>query len=139
MQADFDLEADGSIRPLQRGRPKGFSQKRAKELDKQENPEGDDQTSWSVRKTKAAVDKLEADAANAWLKNKIESGEYLSRSAYREASATLLAELAQGLRSLPDTLERKYNLAPDVVEHIQLTVDEMLNTVAQGLELFVSE
>lgn len=138
MHADFDLETDGRVRPVTRGRPPGYSPKKAAEMEAgKEDADGNDQTSLSVRKTRAAVDKMEAEAANTWLKHKVDSGEYLSRTAFREASATLLAELAQGLRSLPDTLERRYNLTPEVVQQIQATVDQSLHSIAQGLELFV--
>lgn len=73
------------------------------------------------------------------LKLKIDSKEYLSRTAFREASATLLAELAQALRSLPDTLERRHALPANIVLEIEKTIDEALATVASGLELFVDE
>lgn len=73
------------------------------------------------------------------LKLKIDSKEYLARSAFREASATLLAELAQGLRSIPDTLERKHALEPRVVQEIEAVIADGLSTVAAGLELFVGD
>lgn len=79
------------------------------------------------------------EAAKAGL-NEIElkkaTGEYLSRTAFREASATLLAQLAHGLRSLPDTLERKHALEPHVVQSIESTIDQALGQIAAGLELF---
>ena len=137
MHADFELDDSGFVSPIRRGRPKGYSPKKAAQMGAEGTADGEDQTSLSVRKAKAALDKMEADAANAWLKYKIDSKEYLPRSAFREASATLQAELAQGLRSVPDTLERKFNLPPEVVQHVQEAIDAALNSVAQGLELFV--
>ena len=144
MKADFDLEADGTVTPSTRGgrregsgRPKGYSPKRAKELNDDDTPvDGEDVTSTAVRKARAVASKAEADAQQAWLDLRVAQKEYLSRSAFREASATLLAELAQGLRSIPDTLERKYGLPPEQVVYVQNTIDAAMQSVAEGLELF---
>ena len=38
--------------------------------------------------------------------------------------------------ALPDILERKYSLPPEALEVIQLTIDESLDAVADGLALF---
>lgn len=148
MHADFDLEADGSVTPRKvkfrdgRGRPKGYSQRKAKDIadgNAQANMDGDDAdvTDLSLRKARAMASKTEADAANAWLKHKIDSGEYLSRVAFREACATMLSELAQALRSLPDALERRHGLAPEVVQAVEATIDETLASAASSLEMFV--
>lgn len=144
MNADFDLTPDGVVVPSSRGgrregagRPKGYSPKRAKDMSREgEVSEGDDQTSLTVRKARAVASKAEADAQQAWLDLRVAQKEYLSRSAFREASATLLAELAQGLRSIPDTLERKYGLPPEQVVYVQNTIDAAMQSVAEGLELF---
>jgi len=61
------------------------------------------------------------------------SGEYLPRAAFREATATLLATLAQRLRSLPDELERRCPLSPEVLERIEQVVDEVLANAADDL------
>lgn len=96
------------------------------------------------RKTEDAIDferaRARNEAAKAGLNElqlKINSGEYLARDAFREASATLLAELAQGLRSLSDRIERRHALPPAVILEIEQTIDDALATVASGLELFV--
>lgn len=118
------------------GAPKGYSRKRADEIANGAPADGDERTNIAVRKAKAVAEKAEWDAKQAELNYRVDNKEYLSRGAYREASATLLSELAQGLRSIPDTLERKFGLAPDVVQHIQQTIDERMQAVAEGLELF---
>lgn len=156
MQADFDLFEDGSVRPVQstrekvkfrdgRGRPRGYSPEKAAEINRRMADgdetalDGEDATSLSIRKAMAAVSKTEADAANAWLKHKIDSGEYLPRTAFREAAATVLAEIAQALRSLPDALERRHGLSPEVVQAVEATIDDTLSGAASTLELFVQE
>lgn len=120
------------------GAPRGYSRKKAKEIESgsAEAVDGEDVTSTAVRKARAVASKAEADAQQAWLDLKVAQKEYLSRSAFREASATLLAELAQGLRSIPDTLERKYGLPPEQVVYVQNTIDAAMQSVAEGLELF---
>lgn len=66
---------------------------------------------------------------------KIKTGEYIPRDPVREASATLLANIAQTLRSLPDHLERKLHLAPEVTEALEKGIDAALSDLADGLEL----
>ncbi|MEO7231702.1 MAG: hypothetical protein ABJA84_00115 [Polaromonas sp.] len=70
---------------------------------------------------------------------KIKSQEYISRAAVSEASATLLAGLAQGMRSLPDNLERKFNLAPEIAVEIERVIDACLADVASGMEQLTQE
>lgn len=130
MHADFDLFTDGTVAPARRG---GHGGARANSGPK---PAGYVKPEEAVDFDKAKARNEAAKAGLNELELKIKSGEYLSRSAYREASATLLAELAQGLRSLPDTLERKFGLPPNVVQHIESTLDEAMKSVADGLELF---
>ena len=132
MHADFDLSPDGSVAPA-RSRSGGHGGARPNSGPKPAGyvkpPEGQDYDKAKARNeaAKAGLNELEL---------KIKSNEYLSRTAYREASATLLAELAQGLRSLPDTLERKFGLSPEALLHVERTIDEAMQGVADGLELF---
>jgi hypothetical protein len=148
MHADLELDPDGTVRPTSArggkregaGRPKGYSPKAREQLESGEvDPESSDipeATRIAFRKAKAVADKEEALANQAWLKFQIDSKEYLPRTAFREAAATLLAELAQGLRSLPDELERKCSLTPDVLVLIEHAIDDRLSAVAAGLEMF---
>lgn len=158
MDADFDLGADGVTRKLPgnghggrrpgAGRPAAYSPKRAKELeaalalfgdeDEDDTP-GNDHTTLSVRKARAVTSKEESVAGLKALELKVEQGKYLPRAAYREATATLLAALAQGLRSLPDQLERDFNLAPEVCERVEQVIDEALRTTALRLEVFAGD
>lgn len=83
---------------------------------------------------RARHEKIKADQRA--LKLKIESNEYVPRAAVREASAFLLAALAQGMRAIPDNLERKFNLPGDVAEEIGRVIDASLADIAEGLEMF---
>lgn len=63
-------------------------------------------------------------------------GALVSRAAVQSASATAMASFAQSMRSMQDDMERKLNLAPEVVEAIGNYVDDALAQLAQGFELF---
>lgn len=147
MSIDFELDASGNAIPTSgwggsrkgAGRKKGYSPKKARELEVAEVGSTDDPeevTSTALKKAKAVARKEEALAGLNELELKIKSGEYLDRAAFREASSTLLAELAQTLRSLPDTLERKHALPPKVVLDVERTIDDALSSVAAGLAAF---
>lgn len=127
MHADFDLADDGTLRPSGHGghrknagrKPPGYIKPEVvKDFDKAK-----------ARKESALADLNE-------LSFKVKSGQYVERAAVQDASATLLAELGQSLRSMADNLERKFNLPPHIVADISLTVDEALNNVATGMEMF---
>lgn len=129
MKADFELVDDGTVLPTRGGarpgtgpKPPGYEKPQvAKDFD-----------AAKMRKERALADMHE-------LNYKIKSGEYISRAAVREASATLLSNLAQSLRSLPDNLERKFNLPPEVAEQIERVIDASLADVSDGLSMFTSE
>lgn len=144
MHADFELDADGSAKPLRqkppgRGRPVGYSQTRARMAaqgieDPDDDP--DDTTGTAIRKARAQARKEEAQAGREEIKLKVEAGEYLPRAAFRDACATLLASVAQAMRSLPDNLERKVGLDPDAMQMVEQTIDAAMADLALGLEMF---
>jgi phage terminase Nu1 subunit (DNA packaging protein) len=88
-------------------------------------------------KARARHEQIKADLAE--LKLKVETGRYVERDAVRQASATMLATLSQALRSLPDNLERKFNLSPDVLQHIAREIDSLTDDMAQDLAMFTDE
>ena len=156
MRADFDLGEDGVVEELppgyrrgfyrpEGGRRPGYSPTKGRELQDKiaagedpvdESTEEGAQLSASARTAVAKARKETALAGLNELELKRKSGEYLPRAAYQEATATLLAMLSQGLRSLPDTLERKCNLPPEALELVEQVIDQGLNEVAQTLALF---
>jgi hypothetical protein len=70
---------------------------------------------------------------------KVKSGEYVARDAVREACSTLLSNLAQSMRGIPDNLERKFHLPPDVAEEIEKVINASLADVSEGLAMFTTE
>lgn len=61
-------------------------------------------------------------------------GELVERADVRQASATAFATIAQSLRGIPDSLERRLGLAPEVAEEIGTLIDESLSALADELE-----
>lgn len=88
----------------------------------------------------AARARNEAAKANLnELEFKIKSGEYVEREAVKQAAASALATVAQSLRSLPDTLERKLNVSPEITELIGAEIDACLESLSEDLSLMTPE
>lgn len=128
MHADFELEHDGSVRPGRGGARPGAGRKPA---GYEKPPEALEYERERTRNEKAKADLNE-------LEFKVKSREYVPRAAVQQSAATLLATIAQTLRSLPDTLERKFNLPPDVTEKIGETIDMQLESISKDLEMLTS-
>lgn len=75
-----------------------------------------------------------AKAALNELELAIRKGEYVERAAVREAASTALASLAQTLRSVPDNLERRLGLAPEIAQEVGMMIDQALDEVADQFE-----
>lgn len=80
-----------------------------------------------------------AKADKAELDFKIQSGEYVSVAAFRQATTTLIASFAQTMRSLPDNMERTIGLQPDAAEALGAGIDDALKTLADGLRMLAGE
>lgn len=85
----------------------------------------------SYDKAKARKESAMADLHE--LDYKVKSGQYVSRNAVRQASATAMAALAQTIRSLPDHLERR-GVPPSVCVQIDAAITEVLGETAKALE-----
>lgn len=119
------------------GNKKGYSPKAAADLFATGEAEGaSEQTTVTVAFARSRARKESALADMNELNYKIKAGEYVERAAVREASATLLATLAQSLRSLPDNLERKFHLPSDVAEEVEKVIDGALAALASDMEMF---
>ncbi len=64
----------------------------------------------------------------------IKRGEYVLRAAVQEATATALSALSQTLRSVPDNIERKLGVPPEVAQEVGHLIDAALNDVAAKFE-----
>lgn len=80
-----------------------------------------------ARNEKAKADLNELDLA-------VRRGTYVLRAAVQEAAATALAAMSQTMRSVPDNLERKLGLAPEVAAEVGVAIDAALNEVANQFE-----
>lgn len=146
MHADFELDPDGTLRPDNQGgrragagRKPGYSQKERASAATADTPGISEATKRAIELSDAKLAKAQADAKNAELKFQIDSGEYLSRTAFREASATALASVASHIRQIPDILEKEFGLEPAVLVKIEESINESLATLANELEMFTEE
>lgn len=73
-------------------------------------------------------------AAKAELDFRIKAGQYIPREAYRTATATAYAAIAQTLRSIPDNLERKLGVSPEVADAVGRFIDDAMGDLANELE-----
>lgn len=83
---------------------------------------------------KARHEKVKADLAELEYRERV--GELVTRAAVKQAVATLLQTLAQGLRTVPDVLERQHAVAPEIAEVVGREIDDALEGLAKGLEMF---
>lgn len=69
----------------------------------------------------------------------IKRGEYVLRADVQEATATAWAAAAQTLRSVPDNLERKLGVSPEVAQEVGFLIDAALDAVATKFEEMAAE
>lgn len=82
----------------------------------------------------AKARKEAAHAAKAELEYRVKAGMYLPREAVRSAMATAFQAVAQSLRSIPDNLERKLGVTPELAEAVGVSIDEAMGDLAHELE-----
>jgi phage terminase Nu1 subunit (DNA packaging protein) len=83
--------------------------------------------------SRARVEAAKAESAELHLRIKL--GEYVSRESVRAATAMAYSMFAQRMRSLPDDIERRYNLPPEAIQAISDAHDEALTALAKSFEL----
>ena len=125
MHADFELTNDGSVRSTRGGARPGSGRK----------PAGYEKPQEVIDFERERARNEAAKANLNELEFKVKSGEYVPRASVQQAAATLLSTLAQALRSLPDTLERKLNVPPDQAELIGREIDNCLDDAAETLKM----
>lgn len=62
------------------------------------------------------------------------AGMLVPRDEVKRATATAYAHISQTLRGIPDNLERKLALAPEVVEEVGKLIDDAMDTLSVELE-----
>lgn len=83
---------------------------------------------------KARAKKEAYNAQMAELNFKIKSGEYLPRDDIRQASSVAFAAIAQTLRTIPDDLERRENISPELALKIESAIDSALTELSGKLK-----
>ena len=64
----------------------------------------------------------------------VESGKYVPRAEVQRAAAVAFATVSQTLRSIPDNLERRLGISPEVAEQVAFQIDEIMGDLADDLE-----
>lgn len=98
-------------------------------------PKGHVKSAETVALDKSKARHEQAKAELAELDLKVKTGLYVERAAVRQASATAMSSVAQTLRSVPDNLERRMGIAPEVAEAVGRAIDAALNDLADEFEL----
>ena len=88
-------------------------------------------------KAKARNESVKADLNE--LKFKVESGQYVMRSAMQQASATIIASFTQTMRCVADNLERTKGVSPDVAEAIGIAIDAGLDDLANEFKMLCAD
>lgn len=128
--ADYELGGDGEVRPTRGwgGARPGAGQKPAGYKKPDEVVE--------FEKERAAHERIKRQRAE--FAHEVERGKYVAREAVKQASATLVATLVQGLRSLSDKLERD-GVDTKVCIKVDQAVTEALEEVGRGLQMLSGE
>lgn len=87
-----------------------------------------------ARKEEALALKEATNAKRLALDYEIQRKMYLPREAISAAVATAYSTLVQGIRSIPDHLERQFGVEPKIAMEIEKTLDEALNRIADDFE-----
>ena len=119
---DRPLGGRGGARPGTGPKPKGYVRP----------PEAVDFDKARARKEQANAELAELELAKR-------TRSQVDRIAVRQASATALASLVQSLRSIPDNLERRLGLSPEVAQSVGEMIDACLDTVADEFQLMTAD
>ena len=87
----------------------------------------------------AKARKEAALAMQAELAYRIKEGSYIPRDAVRQQTATAFQAIVQTIRAIPDNLERRKGISPDVSEAVGELLDAALNDLADELERIYTE
>lgn len=87
-----------------------------------------------IQYTKSRAENEKFKASNARLDYEIKIGKYVLRDDVRRAVAVAFATVTQNLRSIPDNLERRLGLSPEVIQQVSIEIDEVMENLAEELE-----
>jgi hypothetical protein len=83
-------------------------------------------------RARADHERLKAQLAEHELN--VKSGKYVSREDVQRVSSVAFATVAQALRSIPDNLERRLGLSPNVTSQVSGVIDEAMDGLSLKLE-----
>ena len=82
----------------------------------------------------AKAQKETYQARMAELDFNVKSGKFVSRDSVRAACAAAFAAIAQTLRSIPDNLERRVGVSPEVAQEVGNLIDDSMDELSLELE-----
>jgi phage terminase Nu1 subunit (DNA packaging protein) len=82
----------------------------------------------------ARARKETAGALLSELDYKVKTREFVSRAAVQSAVASAMSAIAQTLRSIPDNIERKLGVSPEIAQEVGYQIDEAMDSLATELE-----
>lgn len=65
--------------------------------------------------------------------HEIATGLHVPRAAVQAACAAAMAAISQTLRSIPDNIERRLGVSPDITQEIGVLIDEAMDNLATEL------
>lgn len=125
MHADLELLPDGRVTSATRGGARPGAGRKPSDYVKPEQVVDYEKARARNEQAKAELNELDL---------KVKSGEYVSRAAVQQASATVLATLAQGMRSISDNLERR-GIPPEVCVKVEEIINAGMADVARDLAM----
>ena len=87
----------------------------------------------------ARARKETASALMGELEYKVKNGEYASRVSVQNAVASAMAAISQTLRSIPDNIERKLGVSPELAQEVGFQIDEAMDSLADELERMAND
>lgn len=127
MDAEFDLENDGTVTPAKPTRG-------GKRANAGRKPAGYVKPAEVVDFERARARNEAAKAKRNELDFLVESKQYVSREAVQQVVATVMLSLSQTLQSIPDTLETE-GIDAQTCQKIEKVIHETLAAASQELEL----
>lgn len=85
---------------------------------------------------KSQAKKAAFDAQMSELEFNVKAGKYVLRSDVVQSNSTAYAMVAQAMRSIPDNLERRLGISPEVAEEIGVMIEEAMDALYEQMGKF---
>lgn len=96
-------------------------------------PESLEETEYDLETARAKKETWNAKLVE--LEFKIRMEQYVLRTAVKQTCATAFSSIAQTLRSIPDSLERREGVDPKICDRISVAIDDALNNLHEEFSI----